>query len=127
MKRLFNLYTLSAIIGAFLMFSCAATKTAKVSPYVGDWAYTAETPNGNLDVVMTINEAEGVYTGSLSSDMGSVDLNDLKIEDGALTASFEIQGYTIPVNGTFDGDTFTGSSSIDGMEMPINATKRKVE
>ena len=127
MKRLFNLYTLSAIVAAFLMFSCAATKTAKVNPYIGDWAYTAETPNGDLSVVMTINETEGVYSGLLSSDMGSVDLNDLKIEDGALSASFDIQGYTIPMKGTFDGDTFTGSSSIDGNEMPINATKKKVE
>lgn len=127
MKRLFNLYTVTAIIGAFLMFSCASTKTAKVNPYIGDWAYTAETPNGDLAVVMTINEAEGVYTGSLSSDMGSIELSDLIVEDGKMTASFDIQGYNIPMKGTFDGDTFTGSSSFNGTEMPINATRKKVE
>jgi hypothetical protein len=128
MKRLFNLYTLSAIVAAFLMFSCAATKTAKVNPYVGDWAYTAETPNGNLDVVMTINEAEGVYSGTLSTDMGSGDLSDLKIDDdGKMTATFDYQGYTIQMKGTFDGDVFTGSSSVDTYEMPINAIRKKTE
>lgn len=124
MKKFFNLYILVAIAYSCLMFSCAGSKKAKVDPYIGEWEYTAQTPDGDLDVVMTISKTETGYSGFLSSDMGSVDMNDLKIEEGNLTASFEIQGYEIPMEGTFNGDTYTGTTSWDGNDMPMNATKR---
>jgi len=123
MKRFFNLYMLVAIAYSCLLFSCAGSKKAKVDPYVGDWEYVAETQQGSLDVTMTINKAEEGYTGSLSADMGSVYLEDLKIVDGKMTAVFYIDSYEIPMKGTFEGDKFTGSSTWEGNEMPINATK----
>lgn len=127
MKRFFNLYILAAIVYSCLLYSCAGTKTSKVDPYVGDWDYVAETQQGSLDVTMTIEKAEEGYTGMLSSDMGSVDLEDLKIEDGKMTAVFYIESYEIPMKGTFEGDKFIGSNSWEGNEMPIDATKKKVE
>jgi len=125
MKKFFNLYILVAIAYSCFMFSCAGSKKTKVDPYIGEWEYTAQTPDGDLDVVMTISKTETGYSGFLSSDMGSVDMDDLKIEDGNLTASFEIQGYELPMKGTFSGDTYTGTTSWDGNDMPMNATKKK--
>ena len=127
MKKFFNLYTLIAVTYACFLFNCAGTKTSKIDPYIGDWEYVAETDQGSLDVTMTIGKAETGYTGMLSADVGSVDLEDLKIEDGKLSAVFYIEGYKIPVKGTFEGDKFTGSSTWEGNERPINATKKKVE
>ena len=123
MKRFFNVYLVVAIAYASLLYSCAGTKKAKVDPYVGNWEYTAETPDGNLDVVMTIEKSEDGYEGSLSSDMGSVDIQDLKIEDGQLTGWFDMQGYELSVKGTFEDTKFTGMTSIDTYEIPMNATK----
>lgn len=123
MKNFFNLYTLSAIVFSLLMFNCAGTKTAKVNPYVGDWEYTIETPDGNLDVTMSLGTLEQGYFGSLNTDMGSVDLYDLEIEDGKLTTKFDFEGSEIPMQGTFEGETFTGSFSVSGYDMPVNATK----
>lgn len=123
MKKLFNLSTLVVIAYSLFLFSCAGTKTAKVDPYVGDWEYTAETDQGSLDVTMSVSKIEDGYAISLSTDMGSVDLYDLEIADGKMTGKFDIQGYEIPMKGTFEGDKFTGSSSWEGQEMPINATK----
>lgn len=127
MKKFFNLHTLAAIAISFTLFNCAGTKTSKVDPYIGDWEYVAETPQGSLDVTMTIEKGEDGYTGSLNADMGSVDLEDLKIEDGKMTATYYIESYEMPIKGTFEGDKFSGSTSWDGNEMPINATKRKVD
>ena len=127
MKKFFNLHTLAAIAISFTLFNCAGTKTSKVDPYIGDWEYVAETPQGSLDVTMTIEKGEDGYTGSLNADVGSVDLEDLKIEDGKMTATYYIESYEMPIKGTFEGDKFSGSTSWDGNEMPINATKRKVD
>lgn len=124
MKKIFSPSLLIVVVSLFILGGCAGTKTSKVDPYIGDWEYVAETPQGSMDVVMTINKGDAGYTGSLSSDMGSVDLNDLKIEDGKLSAKFYVESYELFMNGNFEGDKFTGSSTIDGMDMPIDATKK---
>ena len=128
MKNFFSIYTLVIVALSFQLLSCAGSKTSKkVDPYIGDWEYVAETPQGDLNVTMSIEKAEEGYTGMLSSDMGSVDLEDLKIEDGKMTATFFIESYEIGMKGTFEGEKFIGSSDFDGNEMPIDATKKVTE
>ena len=124
MKNFFKYYILAVIVYSIILAGCAASKVT-VSPYIGNWHYTAQTPEGELAVIMTINETENGYSGYLSSDMGSVDLSDLVIEDGKLTASFEIQGYEIPMKGTFDGEIYNGTTTWDGNEMPMKATRKQ--
>ena len=124
MKNFFKYYVLAIIVYSIILAGCAASKVT-VSPYVGNWQYTAQSQDGELAVIMTINETENGYSGYLSSDMGSVDLSDLVIEDSKLTASFEIGGYEIPVKGTFDGDIFDGTSTWDGNDMPMKATREQ--
>ena len=127
MKKLFNLNTLAIITGLFLMMSCAASKKS-ADPYIGEWHYTFPSMDGGeMKAVMTINAIEGGYSGFLSSDMGSVDLEDLVIDDGKLTAKFDIQGYGITMSGSFEGDTYTGITSFDGNDFPMNATRRQAE
>lgn len=110
-----------------IIISCAASKTS-VDPYSGEWHYTFPTMDGGeMDAIMTINKTETGYSGYLSSEMGSVDLDDLVIEDGNLTANFDIQGYGFDMKGNFDGETFTGSTTIDGNVIPMNATRKPAE
>lgn len=125
MKGLFNLNALAIILFSFFIIACAASKV-KVSPYVGNWEYTFPSQDGGeVDATMTITEIENGFSGVLSSEMGSVDLEDLVIEEGKLSAKFEIQGYEISMNGGFDGDTYTGIVDFDGNEFPMNATKKQ--
>ena len=127
MKNFFNLNALAIIIGSYFILSCAASKTS-VDPYVGEWHYTFPTMDGGeMKAVMTINAIEGGYSGFLSSDMGSVDLTDLVIEDGELTAQFDVQGYGISMAGSFEGDSYTGTTSFDGNDFPMNATRKQAE
>ena len=120
------IFTLAAFSVLFLA-GCAASKV-KVNPYVGQWEYVFPMEDGSkLDVTMTINETEQGYTGNLSSYMGAVDLDDLVIEDGKLTSNFDLQGYTVDFHGTFEGTTYKGITSIDGYDVPIEATKKESE
>ena len=128
MKRIFRIDFIAAIMLAILIFGCATSKVAKVSPYIGDWHYTYQNMDGtDVAAVMTITEAEKVYTGVLSSPLGSVDLKDLVIADGKLTANFDIMGYQMSMKGSFEGDTYTGSVIIDGNEFPMIATRKAAE
>jgi hypothetical protein len=127
MKRIFSIDFFAALFLALFIFGCAATKV-KVSPYVGEWHYTYQNMDGTeAAAIMTITEAENVYKGVLSSEMGSVDLQDLVIADGKLTAKFDIQGYMLSMKGSFEGDTYTGTVNIDGNEFPMIATRKAAE
>jgi len=124
MKRIFSVDLFATFIVAMFIFGCAATKVT-VSPYVGEWHYTYQNMDGtDAAAVMTITEMEKVYKGVLSSQMGSVDLQDLVIADGKLTAKFDIQGYLMTLKGSFEGDTYTGTVNIDGNEFPMIATRK---
>lgn len=125
MKKLMTLQTFGIILFSLLIMSCAASKTSKTS-YAGDWKYTFPMQNGGeMAVTMTIIQNDKVYSGSLSSEAGSVDLEDLVIEDGKMTSKFNVQGYEMNIKGIFSGDTFTGTTTVDGNDVPMNATRVK--
>ena len=128
MKNFLNLYILVAIAYSSLMFSCAGSKKSKVDPYVGEWEYTIQTQEGgDMDVVMTISKTENEYSGFLSSDLGSVDLQELVIEESKLSAWFDFQGYELSMKGAFEGDTYNGTTAYEDNEWPMVATKKKNE
>ena len=112
------------IVFSSLIFACKSSKTNE-SKYVGNWHYTFEMEGTEYAAYMTINKVEDGYTGSLTSDIGSVDLDDLVIEEDKLTASFDVQGYVMDLKGTFDGEAFHGSSSIEGYEFPMEAVRKQ--
>lgn len=123
-----NILTRSILLIAVMGLVWAGCKTtSKVTEpnYVGDWLYTFEMEGSTVDAVMTINKADEGYTGALSSDMGSVDLEDLKIVDGKLTATFDIQGYVMDLSGTFNGNVYSGVVGADGNEFPMEATRKE--
>lgn len=112
------------IVFSTFIFACKSSKTTE-SKYVGEWHYTFEMEGTEYAAYMTINKVEDGYSGSLTSDMGSVDLDDLVIEDDNLTATFDIQGYVLDMKGTFEGEAYHGSTSIDGNEFPMEAVRKQ--
>ena len=124
MKTKINLLACIAICVTLILAGCAASKV-KVDPYVGEWHYTFPTQDGGeMAAVMTITKLEKGYSGTLSSDMGSVDLEDLVLSDGKMSTKFEVQGYEITMKGTFEGDTYNGMTNFDGNEFPMKATRQ---
>ena len=110
--------------GIFIFLSCASSKKL-VDTYVGKWGYAIETPQGNYNGNMEINQDGKTYSGKLNSDMGSVDLNDLVIKNGKLTANFEMMGNSINIFGDFQGEVFNVTVDAGGFQIPFKATRIK--
>ena len=114
--------TLVSILIISIIAGCAGTKAVVYSP-VGTWDYTVyNTPNGDSSGKLILTESEDGMTGMLSSpDLGETDLNDLKYrgEEKSLNASFwlDMAGMDLLIQGTFEGDNFTGS--INAGEMGV--------
>jgi hypothetical protein len=125
MKSFYARTTVLVVVLGMMVAGCKSTKTTEESKYVGEWHYTFEMEGTEYAAIMTINKAENGYSGALSSEIGSVDLDNLVIEDDKLNASYDIQGYILDLEGTFSGETFSGVSTIEGYEIPMEATRKK--
>ena len=133
MGNLTKLSTLLIVVAAFIWIGCASTKTATTkttapeaaASYAGDWDYTvADTPNGDVSGVMVLTKTDAGYEGKMTSDMGELLLNNLKIVENKLTATFEVQGMELEVDGTFEGTSYTGTVGLDYNVFPMKATKK---
>ncbi|RMG26145.1 MAG: hypothetical protein D6730_09680, partial [Bacteroidetes bacterium] len=63
------------------------------------------------------------YVGSLQSDAGSLELNNIKLEDNKLSCTFYYDGYELELTGTFMGETFEGTVGLDYNTFPVKATR----
>ena len=121
----FGKHSCILIIISLILAGCASSKITE-SNYVGNWHYTFPTMDGGeMKAGMVISREGKEYKGILTSEMGSVDLQDLEIVDDKLTAYFTVEGNRFDLVGVFSEDTYTGSTSIQGYEFPMNATKEK--
>ena len=114
-------------IALFIISSCGSSKsTTKVDPYVGDWSIIiSDTPQGDVLATMNIlkNEA-GEYAGTVNSDMGLINLNNVKIIESKLTATFVTQDMDFDLTGTFEDVLFKGY--VSGMGADFKADGKKV-
>lgn len=125
MDRFHKSSYLLILLAAFIWAGCAGTKKSREAKYIGDWEYLVkDTPNGDVNGVMTISREGEVYIGKLTSDMGEISLNDLSILEDKLSANFDIQGMRLDMNGTFEGPQFTGTIAVDYSTFPMTATKK---
>jgi hypothetical protein len=50
-------------------------------------------------------------------------MKEMKWEGANLSFSSDAAGYRSTTKGTFEGDTFKGTIYVEGMEIPIKATR----
>ena len=113
------------VIAAFIAYGCASTKKV-VDISIGTWDYViTETPQGDLEGNFVIAKEGDNYTGSLNSEQGSIPLEDVKVVESQLSATFDFQGYEVIMSGTFEGASYKGNVSVDYNEFPMSATKRE--
>jgi hypothetical protein len=100
---------------------------AKSQASLGEWEYVIkDLPDGDTKGILHIQQEGGKYVGTIQSDMGSIPLKDLVIENEKLkSASFQAQGYNVGLSGTFSGDAFTGKISAAGYDFPVTAVRKK--
>jgi len=110
----------------FIITGCGPGRIAvKLDPYIGDWNMLIEdTPQGDVSSMLVILKSDdGYYTGSLNSDMGTFELNNLKIIDNKLSAIFYVQDMDFDLIGNFENNSFNGYVSGMGVDFKANGTK----
>ncbi|MFT6811336.1 MAG: hypothetical protein ACJA01_004584 [Saprospiraceae bacterium] len=94
-----------------------------LSDYAGTYVYAVETPAGPVSGEMTLTYDDGDYKGQLSAYGTAYDMKEMKWEGANLSFSSDAAGYRSTTKGTFEGDTFKGTIYVEGMEIPIKATR----
>jgi len=97
---------------------------------LGTWTYEVETPDGKY-TGQTIITGEDELSITVTNDEDASDTmegRDIEIEDETLSFTIDIDLETMVVPGTmelsFDGDSFSGSVTIEGMgSMPMSGDK----
>lgn len=106
-----NAFKLIFVSLLFISFSCSSSKkVAKVDPYIGNWKVTvADTPMGTIENTLTIaKNGEGIYTGIMASEAGSMDLKNVAIIESKMTSTFDYEGTEFELKGNFTGNEFLG-------------------
>ena len=113
------------IVFALLLTSLSAF-AADVS---GAWICTVDSPQGQLDVTVTLKQDGDKVSGTVSSQMGDAPLTGtVKGDDITFTMSLDAGGG--PMNLTYkakvDGDKIAGSIDLAGQgEIKFSGTKKK--
>ena len=90
------IFAMASMIG----FGCAVSNKMGTDEYVGEWEYiVSDLPDGDETGILVISKIEGVYKGLIQSSDGDVKINELKIENGNLSGSYNSMGYDISING----------------------------
>lgn len=120
-----NFAFLFVIVLAFS--SCASTKVAKDphAPYLGNWDYAVQDLPVDIDGTFVISKEEGVLQAQMVNPMGEMVIEDITIEAGVLKAEFEVEGNFIELEGTFEGNKYSGGLFVQGGEFPMTMTKQE--
>lgn len=114
------LITMIAVVWA----GCATTRVTTPN-YIGRWNYELDTPQGRVTGWIILDQEGKEVTGTINSEMGSVELRDLKIEDNNMTANFYAFDMDMDIKGAFVEDKLNAKIIVQGYEMPFTATKVK--
>ena len=112
---------------ALAFSSCASTKVAKDphAPYSGEWDYQVLELPVDIDGTFVISKEEGVLKAAMVNPMGEVLIEGLTIEENALKAEFDAEGNFIELEGTFEGNAYSGFLFVQGGEFVMKMTKKE--
>jgi hypothetical protein len=91
---------------------------------VGTFDYQTEAMGMPVSGSFTITGSPGAYTGSMTSDMGAITLNDITVEGLELSAVGDSPDFVVVFVLVFDGDSFTGDWDAEGMSGFISGSRR---
>ena len=74
--------------------------------------------------VNSIQGEPGSYTGSVSSDMGMMDFDRVRVRGAALSANISMEMGEIYIDAFIEGDEFSGSMAMGDM-MTLDITGRR--
>jgi hypothetical protein len=112
------------IVFALLLTSLSAL----AADVAGTWAVTVDSPNGPLDVTLTLKQDGDKLTGSVNSQMGDAPITGtVKDNDLTFTMNMDANGASMVIvyKAKVDGDKMTGSLDFAGQgEIKFSGTKK---
>jgi hypothetical protein len=95
----------------------------------GGWAMTLTSPQGPLDITMTLVQSVSTFTGTMTSQLGSQEISDGLITGRNLTwtSTVQVGGQSIMLNyrGEVDGNRMTGSAELGSFGSATFTAERK--
>jgi len=125
-----NIRNFALLLTVIIAFSsCASMKVAKDphAQYIGEWDYVVLELPVDIDGTFVVSKEEGVLKGTMITPMGELEIVEIKIEEGVLKAEVDADGNFIELEGTFEGDSYSGFLFVQGAEFVMKMkTKEKV-
>ncbi len=87
---------------------------------VGSWTMTMQTPMGEQEAEVILNE-DG--TGSMSSSMGKIEIADVVYDGNDVSFSAAMGPMSLGVSGTADDDAFTGTANSPMGNSPVTGVR----
>jgi hypothetical protein len=113
------------LLTATVLVILAACAGAPVSPGVGMWDVSINTPVGEQSGVWTI-AADG--TGIMGSDLGDQAIEGIILEGNSISFEVDIdaggQSLSLSFSGTVEGDTLSGDFSSDFGDFSVMGTRQ---
>jgi hypothetical protein len=116
---------------AVLLAACASTPPQPKGPdLTGNWVLTTESPMGSQDSDMVVKQVGEQLSGTISSQMGTVDYKGTLTggKDVAFGFPIEAQGMSLQIDykGVVEGDTMKGTAKFGEFGEGNFTAKRKI-
>jgi len=107
--------------------SCASTKVPKDphAQYIGEWDYVVLELPVDIDGTFVITKVEGILKGAMVNPMGDLEIGEIEIVENVLKAEFDAEGNFIELEGTFEGNSYSGFLFVQGSEFEMKMTKKE--
>jgi imidazolonepropionase-like amidohydrolase len=107
----------------------AGGATAPAAQIGGAWTMTLTSPQGPLDITMTLAQTGGSFTGTMTSSVGTQEISDGQVNGRNVTwtATIQIGGQSITLNyrGEVEGNRMTGSADLGSFGSATFTAERK--
>ena len=95
----------------------------------GGWTMTLTSPQGPLDITMTLAQTGGSFTGTMTSSVGTQEISDGQVNGRTVTwtATIQIGGQSITLNyrGEVEGNRMTGTADLGSFGSATFTAERK--
>ena len=91
---------------------------------VGVYDYTTQVEGTTMSGVFTVTGSPGAYTGTATSDLGTISLRDITVNGMELSFVGDLPDVTVLFVLTVTGNTFTGQWDAEGMVGYLTGNKR---
>jgi hypothetical protein len=96
-----------------------------MASFEGVWETVTETPMGTQKATLTLKSEGGKLTGTSAGAMGTMQLENGKIEGNRATWDMQLMGITLTADVCLDGDKLSGGIAAPGFgTSPIKGQRK---